>query len=114
MGRHQAPRGRSRGKYTPGAGKLGGPPSSIQALREKLASKAPDGDSYGNIEFLLTVQYIDDGERPILVELQQCVITGNDTSNEESADPLKEEIEIMPMRVLRNGKTLYDKSQGTP
>lgn len=114
MGQHQAPRGRSRGKYTPGACKLGGPPSSIQILREALSDKAPDQASYGNVSFEVVVQYIDVGEKPIQIVLQDCVWISNDTSNEEGADPLKEEFEFMPMLITRNGVILADATEGLP
>ena len=40
--------------------------------------------------------------------------TGNSSSDEESPDPLKEEIEIDAMLIRRNGLVLFDASQGSP
>lgn len=114
MGRHQAPRGRSRGKYTTDPVKLTGWKSSIQALREALAAQSTDGVSYGDVEFQIIVQYVDEGENPIDVEIVDCVWIGNSSSEEENADPLKEEIEIDCMHIKRNGLTLFDSSQGSP
>jgi hypothetical protein len=114
MGRHQAPRGRSRGKYTTEAVKLTGWTGSVQELRAKLATLASDGVSYGDVEFEMTVQYIETGEQPMHVELERCVISGNSTSNEEGADPMKEEVEIDVMLIRRNGLTLFDSRQGSP
>lgn len=118
MGRHHAPRHRSRGKYQTDPVKLGGPKSTIQALRKKLAALSPDGVSYGDVEFELVVQYVEagvnGGEEPMTVELERCVISGNTTSDEENPDPLKDEVECDTMLIRRNGLTLFDSSQGSP
>ena len=107
-----APRGRSRGKYETDEGKLTGWKSSIQALRAALAAQAADGVSYGNTEFNITVQYIEDDETPMTVELIRCTIAGDTTSDEEGPDPLKDEIGLDYMYVKRNGLTLFDNSDG--
>jgi len=117
MARHQAPRGRSRGKYTIEPVKLTGWKGSVQALRDQLANFAVDGVSYGDVEFEIVVQYVEadpTGETPMTVELERCVWTGNSVSEEEGPDPLKEEIEINCMLIRRNGLTLFDNSLGSP
>jgi hypothetical protein len=114
MGKHQAPRGRSRGKYSTENSKLTGPKSSIQLLREALAAKSSDGVSYGDVEFEVVFQYVERDELPITVQLERCVIVGNSSSEEEGADPLNEEIELDVMKIYRNGLTLFDSSEGSP
>lgn len=57
MGRHHAPRGRTRGKYTVEPVTLRGPKGTVQQLRALLAQQAPDGVSYGDVEFQIVVQY---------------------------------------------------------
>jgi len=114
MGRHQAPRGRSRGKYTIEPVKLTGWKGSVAAFRAQLAARAPDQKSYGDVEFEIVVQYVDTGEQPITVQLERCVWVGNSTNDEENADPEKEEIEIDAMLIRRNGFTLFDESRGAP
>lgn len=113
MGRHHAPRGRSRGKYEVDAVSLTGWKGSVQSLRERLASLAPDGRSYGDVVFQIVVQYIESDDTPITVELEDCVWVKNTTSNEEGPDPLSEEIEIDCMRIRRNGMVLFDESEGS-
>lgn len=113
MGRAQAPRGRSRGKYATEPVQLGGFRSTIQQLRESLAAQSLDGKSYGDVPFQLVVQYVDEGENSITVELEDCVWTKNTTSDEEGADPLKDEIELDCMRIRRNGLVLFDESEGS-
>ena len=112
MGRHHAPRGRSRGKYQVEPVGLTGWKSSIQALREALASKSANGESYGDVVFQIVVQYIEEDDTSITVELEDCVFVKNTSNDEEGPDPLSEEIEIDCMRIRRNGKTLFDSNQG--
>jgi hypothetical protein len=115
MGRHQAPRARTRGKYTTDPVKLGGPKSSIQALRDALAARSADGISYGDVEFQIVCSYSEtEDSESMTVEIEDCVFVGNSSSEEESADPLKEEIEIDCMKIRRNSKVLFDASEGAP
>lgn len=112
MGKAQAPRGRTRGKYEPDPGKIGGAKSTVQALIDLLASKSSDGKSFGNVSFEALAQYIDEGENPITVRLEDCVVTGHASSESEGQDELNDELEIDYMRVYRNGKTLFDSTPG--
>lgn len=114
MGRHHAPRGRSRGKYSTEPVKLTGWKSSVQAIRAALAAQASDGKSYGDVEFTIAVQYIEADETPMNVSIERCVFTGNSSSDEENPDPLKEEIEISCLYIRRNELVLFDASQGGP
>ena len=110
MGRHHGPRGRSSGKYTPETSKLGGPKGSHHEFRKLLAAQAPDGRSYGNVVFEVVAQFVEPGssDEPQTVELETCVYIGSSASHEEGPDPLKEECEIQPLRIRRNGMTLWD------
>jgi len=114
MARHHAPRGRSHGKYSPEPVKLGGPKSSIHALRTALAKQSPDNVSYGDVEFQIVAQYIESDELPLIVVIERCVIVANTSGESESPDPLKEEIEIDPMYIRRNDLVLFDASEGQP
>jgi hypothetical protein len=114
MTRHHAPRGRSRGKYTIDPVKFVGWKSTVQSLRESLAAKASDGKSYGDVEFQIVVDYVESDEMGITVVIHKCVWASNSSSDEESADPLKEEIEADAMWIERNGCVLFDASEGTP
>lgn len=112
MGRHHAARGRSRGKYATEPVGITGWKGSIQTLRQALAD-AGDGESYGDTVFQVVVQYVEDDDTPITVELEDCVLTKNTTTDEEGPDPLKDEIEADCMRIRRNGLVLFDNSQGS-
>jgi hypothetical protein len=117
MGRHHAPRGRSRGKYTTDPVKLEGWKGSVQIFREALALKSADGKSYGDVEFQALVQYVESSissDRPLNVEIDRCVWTANSVTDAEDADPKKEEIELDCMLIVRNGLTLFDSASGAP
>lgn len=114
MGRHHAPRGRSRGKYTVEPVQLTGPKGTVQQLRQALADQSADGVSYGDVEFQVVVQYIEPDDTPITVELEDCVWVKNTSSEEEGTDPLSEDIELDCMKIRRNGLVLFDESEGSP
>lgn len=114
MGRHQAPRGRSRGKYTTEPVKLGAWTGSAELFREVLAALSGNGLSYGDVECQVLVQYVDTGEKSMTVEIERCVYVSTSTSNEEGAELLKEEVELDCMYIRRNGLTLFDSTQGNP
>jgi hypothetical protein len=113
MGKHHAPRGRSRGKYTVDVVGLTGPKATVQALRDALAAKSTSGTSYGDVEFDIVVQFVE-GQTPITVEIEGCVFVGDASNHEEGPDSLMDEIELDPMRIRRNGKVLFDESEGSP
>jgi len=112
MGRAQAPRGRSRGKYSVEPVTLSGQKSTMQELRQALAD-AGDGESYGDTVFQIVVEYFESDEAPITVELEDCVFVKNTTSEEEGPDPLSEDVEIDCLRIRRNGLVLFDNSEGS-
>lgn len=114
MARHHAPRGRSHGKYSTEPVKLGGPKSTVHALRETLAQRSPDGISYGDVEFQIVAEYFETDDWPLIVVIEHCVIVGNTSSESESPDPLKEELEIDCMYIRRNEYVLFDATDGQP
>lgn len=114
MGKHHAPRARTRGKYSTDPVKLKGPKSTIESMRQQLALQSVDGVSYGDTEFPISVQYLEVGDTDMFVDIDRCVYIGTASSEEESPDPLTEEIEIDCMSIRRNGLTLFDSSEGAP
>lgn len=110
MTKDHAPRGRTRGKYQPEPGKLVGPVSSVQALLAKLA-QGNAGGSFGDKEFLAVVQFVEDGEVPVTIELERCVVDGVKDAHSESAEANEQELSLSYFRVLRNGLTLASSSR---
>lgn len=110
MGRHHAPRGRSRGKYATEPVQITGQKGSVQELRKALAD-AGDGESYGDTEFQVIIQYIEEDDTSITVELDRCVWVKNTSSEEEGPDSLTEDFELDCMLIRRNGLVLFDNSQ---
>jgi len=109
-GRHQAPRGRTRGKYS-AEGKLTVVRGTMADFINFLASKAKDGVSYGNVVFQVTMQWVEDDETPMLEEWVDCVIGGEDSTDDEGSEALKDEVSLDIMRIKKNGKTLYDSTK---
>ncbi len=116
LGKHQAARGRTRGKYTTEAVKLKGPLETTSALRKALAKQSPDGKSYGDYEFEIVVQYVEDlsNQEPHTDVLEECVYTGTNSAPEEGSDAVSEELECDTMKIKRNGMYLFDASEGKP
>jgi hypothetical protein len=112
MGRHQAPRGKSRGKYSTENAKVTGWKGSVQALREALAAKSNNGKNYGDVTFQGVIQYIEEDDLSVTEELIDCTWAATSTAHEESADPLKEDFEIQFLYAKRNGLTLFDNTDG--
>jgi hypothetical protein len=107
MGRHHAPIGRSAGKYTPDPVKLVGWNHAIKAARLALAKRG--SGSYGDVEFQIVLQGVEaESDNAFTCVFDRCVWTGNSNSCEESADPLKEEIEVSTMSITRDDLALYD------
>lgn len=113
-GKHRAPTHRGRGKYEIDPVKVTGYTYELQAFRAALAAEASDGVSYGNVEFEIIVQYEENG---VLhqVEIERCVWFEDAAAHDESStDPLTEEVSFDPMRLSRDGLTLFDSSEGAP
>lgn len=113
MGRHHAPRGRTPGKYStePVAVKM--EKKTAQEMRATLAKKSASGTSYGAVEFEIVVQFIEGTDVQTDV-LERCTWAGDASKNEESPDPLYDEVELDCMLIRRNGLVLFDDSQGSP
>lgn len=113
MGKHQAPRGRTRGKYVTDPVVVKMPKGTAQLFIDALARQAPDGISYGDVEFDFQVQFIA-SETPITVLIKRCKVIKDTSSHEEGGDPLFDELTFDCMQITRNGKTLFDSSTGAP
>ncbi len=106
-GASHAPSRRSRGKYEIDPVKVRGFKNSVQALRAAIA-RASGSSSYGGTEFEFLIQGVELDEAPLTIEFHRCVWIASTGTIEETAEIIKEEFEIQPMRILRNGLHLYD------
>lgn len=111
MNKSQTYRGRTRGKYETEPGKLSGPVSTVQAFLDDIAADSADGKSFGDPEFEVTIQFVEDDDKPVTIVLEQCVIDGVKDSHDESVEAAMQELSIDYMRVTRNGKYLYSSRQ---
>lgn len=102
------PRRRTAGRYETDPVTITGPRSSIDELRNKLASQSSDGVSFGDVSFQIEVQYIEDALGVVTDQIQDCVFVGQALSSEEtSTDPTAIDVEIDCMRIVWDGKKLY-------
>lgn len=112
IGRHHAPRGMTAGKYTPEPCVITCWKSTAKAIREAVAKRAQDGRSYGSVtDNVLVVQYVEPTDAVITVEIQDAPITKIEASDEEGPEGLNEKITLAPMRIIRDGLTLYDSTE---
>jgi hypothetical protein len=110
MGRHHAPRGITRGKYTPEPFVLTAWASTAKAIREDLNAKA-SGRGISNVPVAIVLQYVEKDDAVITIEALDARLTKNEASNEEGPDALSEKLTFMPMRIKRNGVALYDTTE---
>lgn len=114
MARHHAPYLRSSGKYSAEPLKVTGWKRSVLALKQAIAAKSSDGKSYGNVTFQGVLQFFEGDETEVNIEFNRLVWAANNSSHEESADPLKADFELQCMYISENGLTLFDASDGLP
>lgn len=114
MGRHHAPTRRSAGKYSTDPGKLKMYKDSAEVLRSALAALAEDGRSYGTVEFEIVVQIVWPNGTPLNVEIHRVRLSEEATQHDEGPELLMEDLTYSCMSIVKNGKTLFDSSEGLP
>jgi len=115
MGRAQAPRGKTSGKYEVDVVALKMDKPAVKAFRAALAAKASDKKSFGSVRFQAVVQYVTaDGSHSQTDTIHNCTWQSGATSNTESGDPLMDAVEIHCTHIDYDGLTLYDGTEVTP
>lgn len=114
MGRHHAPTRRSAGKYSTDPGKVKMYKDSAEVFRSALAAKAEDGRSYGTVEFQAVVQVVERNGNPLNVEIGRCRLSEEAADHAEGPELLTEDLTYTCMYIIKNGKTLFDSSEGLP
>ncbi len=109
QGRHQAPQVRSNGEYDVDNVKFAFRVDHADELRDRLAELAPDRRSYGDVEFEIMVQLVE--EKVSTLEFRQATVAGEGGSYKSGPEGMMEELEFDIMRALKNGKTLYNSSE---
>jgi hypothetical protein len=105
-GQGAKPLGRTRGQYTPGTVAITMRKSSAMALKNNLAAKSSDGETFGEVVFPIVVQYLEPDDTPITVELNQCRLLKSSTANEQGTDASAEDLELSCIEIVENGKKL--------
>jgi hypothetical protein len=111
MGRHHAPRARTRGKYTAEPFVFTAFAATARQIRAAINAKAgTKGIANYEVQIILQMIEQDDGG-VITVELFDCVLIKNESSHSEGPEALMEKVTFDPMRIKRNGIALYDTSE---
>jgi hypothetical protein len=119
MGRHQAPRGGTAGKYTPDMVKAKGPIASVLALKQQVAALSPTGRSYGAARFSGVLFFYEPGGvgqagESHLVEFAGLKWSESTMANEEGPDPSQQEFSLQCLAIREDGMMLFDDSEGSP
>jgi hypothetical protein len=110
MGKHYAPRGRTRGKYTPDPLVIELFEASAEELRSMLEQRA-SGRGISNVSIPIVLQFIEKDDRTVTVEALDSTLVKIEAALAEGPDPLTTKFTFQPMRYLRNGVALYDTTE---
>jgi hypothetical protein len=111
MGKHYAPRARTRGKYVPGVLKITAEVNTIKTVQQALAARAADQRSYGTVEFEVFLEAVE-AEQTYTAEFLRCRWAKNTASFEESPEAAYQEAELSVMQIIQNGLSLFDATEG--
>ncbi len=119
MGRHQAPRGGTAGKYTPDMVKVKGPIASVLALKKAVAGLSASGRSYGAARFSGVLFYYEPGLAGSLGESHTVEFAGlkwaeQSVAAEEGPDMIQQEFSMQVLAIREDGLVLFDDSEGSP
>lgn len=98
---------RTRGNYEPDKLTVTTTRHEAQAVRDLLASKAPDGESYGDPEVPIVCQYVERGLPPCIDAFTKCCLESDGGGTSYGADALYEDLVFDFFSLKRNGKHLY-------
>ncbi len=114
MGRTRAPAAHTGGRYSCNPVKYTCVTGTSHAIIEQIAQTAPDGKSYGDVDdFAMSLQLVENKLDTISYDWTGCAITEEEGSaSEGEAGPLKEPLTIQPLRMTRNGMSLFSQQEG--
>jgi hypothetical protein len=108
--KHAGPRGTTEGRYTPDNVVIGWHVDTAKDVRAKLAGLAPDGSSIGKPSVTIILTLDETALGVTIVEFESCRLREIGNSVEDSAEATLEKHTYQPLRVKRDGQTLYDQS----
>ncbi len=112
MRRDGTPLGKTAGKYGVKSFNMKFLVASYDTLTDYLT---PIGlGSYGDAEFSVHVQYIENEVDVITYDFGGCTIDGEKESPAEGNDELTVDVTIGCLSIIKNGKTLFSVARGIP
>lgn len=105
MKRDGTPIGKTSGKYSVRGFTIKMLVGSYDRLTDYLTVKGLG--SYGDAEFLVSIQLVEPLHKPLLLVWTGCTIDGEKESNAEGTDEAAVDVEIGALSFTRNGKRLW-------
>jgi hypothetical protein len=113
MGRHHAPRARTRGKYVPEVLKVVMEVNTVKTVQAALAAQAADSRSFATVEFEVFLEGVE-AEQTYTAQFNRCKWQKTGASWSEGPDAWYQECEFNYFTVVQNGLTLFDATEGSP
>lgn len=108
--KHGGPRGTPEGRYTPDPLVVGFQLDTARDVRNKLAGLSPDGKSIGKARVTITLTFDETVLGVGQMQFETCRLTEIGNSVEDSAEGTLEKHTFLPLRILRDGQSLFDQS----
>lgn len=109
MGKHYAPRGRTRGKYSCKPYVFTTFEDTARAIVAAIGAKAGTR-GVSNYPVQIVLQYVETDQPMMTVEAFDCTLTDVEASHSEGPDAAMVKLTFQPLRLKRNGVALYDTS----
>jgi hypothetical protein len=113
-GRHQAPTHRTAGQYECEPASMDLYKETAQAIRNALAAGSESGNSHGNPIFQMEFIASEPGSADIVVTLHDCTWESDKSDHAVGPDGLMDQVTLDVMFIDRDGKFLFDDTEGTP
>jgi hypothetical protein len=102
------PRGKTSGKYVCPVLKVKMFTDTAIQLRKDLATLAPDGKSYGEVENIPITNQVSEGGINSTAEFLKCSVGKETPAFDESGEPTQEEWEFTTEGVITDGLSLFN------
>lgn len=110
LGKHFAPRGRTRGKYTPEPLVVEVFTATATEIMTLIAQRA-GARGLSSVPLNITIQLIEPDEGVLTIECLDATFVKTEVGLAEGPDPITKKLTFQPMRYKHNGRTLYDTSE---
>ena len=102
-------RGEGRGPHpdpqfkTRGSNKYSASIKLYMATMNYLIQETLGGAGYGDRFFAIELQYLENGLDPVTIEIRACTVDSDKVDNSKGTDATEVEVDLHPLKFLRNG-----------